>query len=489
MSLLTYQPLLESLWQTVYMVFIASFLSIILGLGLGVALFSTRKQQLLTNPLLNQILSFIVNVVRSVPFIILMIAIIPFTRLLVGSTIGTNAAIVPLTLAAIPFYARIAEAAFLEVPTGLREAALAMGATPLQTIYKILIPEALPSLINGATLTVIALIGYSAMAGAVGGGGLGELAIQYGYQRFDVMVMLQTVVILVVLVQLIQWLGDIAARHRSLKWIGLSVAILWVAVLMSLFWHDRPVTDTLKVGIVSGPMSPVMQVAQQVAEQKYGLHIKVVEFDDYILPNSAVNDGELDANIFQHVPYLDSQIAARGYKLAPIAKTFVYPMGIYSRKVSSISQLRVNAVIGIPNDPSNEGRALLLLQKAKLIALRPKVGLLATPNDITANPEHLQITTLDAAQLARVVPDVDAVVLNNDYVTPAGFKPSDAIFVEGPDSPYANIIVARSNDNDPLLQKLILVMHSRPVVEEVYKLFPNGAAIPAWRGAPMPPTH
>lgn len=200
--------LLEATLQTIYMVALASFIATLFGLPLGVWLYISRPGNLVANRYVYQTLATIVNMTRSIPFVILMIAIIPFTRLLVGTSIGTNAAIVPLSLAAIPFVARIVENALLEVHNGLIEAALAMGASNLQIIKKVLLPEAFPSIINGLILTIISLIGYSAMAGAVGGGGLGDLAIRYGYQRFDITVMLLTIVIMIALVQVIQFAGD-----------------------------------------------------------------------------------------------------------------------------------------------------------------------------------------------------------------------------------------------------------------------------------------
>jgi len=202
-------------FETIYMVLIASLLAILVGLPLGTLLYITQKGNILEQTATHQALSMIVNMTRSIPFVILMIAVIPFTRLLVGSSIGTNAAIVPLSLAAMPFLARIVENALLEVSTGLIEAATAMGATVWQIIIKILIPEALPGIINGLTLTIISLIGYSAMAGAVGGGGLGDLAIRYGYQRFDATVMLITIVIMILLVQIVQYTGDKIAKQLA----------------------------------------------------------------------------------------------------------------------------------------------------------------------------------------------------------------------------------------------------------------------------------
>jgi D-methionine transport system permease protein len=210
--------LINSFWQTVEMVLVSGLIAVLVGLPLGVLLFVTQKNNLLSSPALNRVVGAIVNAMRSVPFIILMVAIIPLTRLIVGTSIGTAAAIVPLSLAAIPFVARLIESALQEVPIGLVEASQSMGATPLQIILKVLIPEALPTIIRGATLTLVTLVGYSAMAGAVGGGGLGNLAINYGYERFDIRIMLITVVILIVMVQVMQYIGDFfAARFAHNK--------------------------------------------------------------------------------------------------------------------------------------------------------------------------------------------------------------------------------------------------------------------------------
>jgi D-methionine transport system permease protein len=209
------------LWQatgeTLYMVGVAVVLAELVGLPLGIILVTTERGHILENAPLNRILAMTINIGRSVPFIILMVAIIPFTRKVVGTSIGTTAAMVPLTIAAIPFVARLVETALKEVDAGVVEAALAIGASPLQIIWKVLIPEALPSLVLGLTITAVNLIGYSAMAGAVGGGGLGDLAVRYGYQRFRTDIMLLTVIILIVLVQAMQMLGDWAANHLSKK--------------------------------------------------------------------------------------------------------------------------------------------------------------------------------------------------------------------------------------------------------------------------------
>lgn len=187
----------------------------LVGLPLGVALATTERDGMFPAPALNRVLGALVNAGRSLPFIILLVAVTPLTRLIAGTSIGSTAAIVPLTISAIPFFGRVVETSLREVDRGLVEATLAMGCSNWQIISKVLVPEAVPSLVLGATIMVISLVGYSAMAGAIGGGGLGDLAIRYGYQRFEVDVMLATMVVLVALVQLIQWCGDrLAARLR-----------------------------------------------------------------------------------------------------------------------------------------------------------------------------------------------------------------------------------------------------------------------------------
>ena len=200
--------LIPSINETLYMVFISTVFTVILGLPLGILLVITREDSVLPNSNIYNSLSILINITRSIPFVILMIFIIPFTRLVVGSSIGTNAAIVPLVVAAIPFFARLVEGSILEVNPGVIEAGVSMGASPLEIVLKILIPEAMPSLVLNVTVTIINIIGYSAMAGAVGGGGLGYRAIGYGYHRFQTDVMFATVIILIILVQLIQISGN-----------------------------------------------------------------------------------------------------------------------------------------------------------------------------------------------------------------------------------------------------------------------------------------
>jgi len=203
----------KALWQTVHMVVVAGLVGSLIGLPIGVFLATSGRGELFPAPVVNRIVGAIVNAARSTPFIILVVAIIPFTRFITGTSIGTSAAIVPLTVATIPCVARLTEAAIREVDKGLIEAARAMGATPMQIVFKVLLAEARPGITLALTLTIVSLVGYSAMVGAVGGGGLGDLGIRYGYQRFMPDVMLVVVVVLIVLVQAIQSAGDALARR------------------------------------------------------------------------------------------------------------------------------------------------------------------------------------------------------------------------------------------------------------------------------------
>jgi D-methionine transport system permease protein len=205
----------QSTLDTLTMVAVAVDIGTLLGLPLGVFLATSKRGELFAAPAANGLLGVLVNATRSTPFIILVVAIIPFTRLLAGTSIGTAAAIVPLTVAATPFIARLIEGAVREVDQGLVEAARAMGATPLQIVRKVLVPEALPAIVLGLTLAIVSLIGFSAMVGAVGGGGLGDLGIRYGYQRFMPDVMATVVAVLIVLVQIVQSFGDRLARHLN----------------------------------------------------------------------------------------------------------------------------------------------------------------------------------------------------------------------------------------------------------------------------------
>ncbi len=261
-------------------------------------------------------------------------------------------------------------------------------------------------------------------------------------------------------------------------WLKLLCSIICMLTFSACSPHDK---NTVKIGTISGPETDLMQVAKQVAKDKYGINLEIVEFTDYIQPNAALNDGSIEANMFQHKPYLDQQIKDRHYNLIIVGKTFVYPMGIYSAKIKNTKDVATGGTVSIPNDPSNEGRALLLLQKAGLITIKKSAGLFATPVDIESNPKQLKFKELDAAQLTRSLTDVDLAVINTNYVIPAGLSPTkDAIFLEDKDSPYANIIVIRQDEaNDPRMKQVVAAIQSEEVAAAAKKIF-NDQAIMAW---------
>ena len=247
--------------------------------------------------------------------------------------------------------------------------------------------------------------------------------------------------------------------------------------------QDEKDPNHIKVGVIVGAEQQVAEVAQKVAKEKYGLDVELVGFSGSLLPNDATNQGELDANVFQHRPFLAEDNKAHGYKLVAVANTFVFPMAGYSRKIKSVSGLKDGATIAIPNDPTNLGRALLLLQKEKLITLKPDTGLLPTALDITANPKQLKIMELEGAQLPRVLddPKVDVAIISTTYIQQTGLSPvHDSVFIEDKNSPYVNIVVTREDKKDAENVKEFIQSYQSPEVAKAAETIFNGGAVPGW---------
>lgn len=236
---------------------------------------------------------------------------------------------------------------------------------------------------------------------------------------------------------------------------------------------------TIKVGATPVPHTEILEFVKPILA-KEGVNLEIVTFQDYVQPNLALNQGDLDANFFQHLPYLQTFNKEHNLKLVPLAKVHIEPMGFYSQKVSALDQLKPGDVIAIPNDPTNAGRALALLEKAGLIKLREGVGVNGTEQDIVSNPKQLHIKALDAAQLPRSLPDVAGAVINTNYALEAKLNPGqDALFIEDKDSPYANILVVKpERANDPALQRLAQVLVSPEVQKFIAEKY-HGAVVPA----------
>jgi D-methionine transport system substrate-binding protein len=254
-------------------------------------------------------------------------------------------------------------------------------------------------------------------------------------------------------------------------------AAFGVAALVNTAAHAA---DKIKVGVTGGPHAQILDVVKKVAA-KQGLDIQIVEFSDYVQPNAALAAGDLDANSYQHQPYLDAQVKDRGYRIVKVADTVTFPMGIYSKKVKTLKDLTNGAKIAVPNDPTNGGRALLLLQKLGFVTLRTDAGLKATPIDITENPKKLKIVELDAAQIPRSLNDVDAAAINTNFAMEAGLRPKqDAIAIEDTHGPYVNILAVREADRGkPWVAKLIAAYHSPEVKQYVDGKY-GGAVVASW---------
>jgi D-methionine transport system substrate-binding protein len=263
-------------------------------------------------------------------------------------------------------------------------------------------------------------------------------------------------------------------NRRQLLQFAAGLGLIAAAASAPLQAQDKPI----KIGVTGGPHAQIMEFVKKIAE-KDGLKIQVVEFSDYVQPNAALAAGDLDANSYQHLPYLDAQIKDRGYKFTNVGYTITFPMGIYSKKVKTLSELKQGARVGVPNDPTNGGRAILLLQAQGILKLKPDAGLKATPLDIVDNPKKLKIVELDAAQLPRSLADLDAAAVNGNYAESAGLNPiKDAIAMEGPKGPYANLIAVRTEDkNKPWVAKLIKAYHSPEVKQFVNNEFKNSVLV------------
>lgn len=267
---------------------------------------------------------------------------------------------------------------------------------------------------------------------------------------------------------------------KTLSFLLALIFILGLATGCSQQSTAKVEQKTLKVGVTAGPHAEVMDVVKKIAE-KDGLKIEIIEFNDYIQPNVALNQGDIDVNSFQHKPYLDNIIKDRNYDLVSVGNTVIFPMGVYSSKLKNIADLQTGATVAIPNDPTNGGRALLLLEKIGVIKLRPEAGIKAAVTDIIENPKKIVIKELDAAQIPRSLADMDIAAINTNYAITAGLVPTkDAIAIEDSNSPYANIIAVRTKDKEnPAVQKLIKAYHSAEVKAFIQEHF-KGSVTAAW---------
>lgn len=260
----------------------------------------------------------------------------------------------------------------------------------------------------------------------------------------------------------------------------MSLRSLALSAVAALALTGLAHAETIKVGVTPGPHAQVLEAAKAVAAKK-GLDIQIVEFSDYVVPNTALDTGDLQANSFQHQPYLDNQIADRKFKLESVATTINFPMGVYSAKYKTWDSVPSGASIAIPNDPTNGGRVLLLLRDKGIIKLKDGTGFKPTLLDITENPKKLKVIEVDAAQLPRTLPDVDVAGINTNYATQAGLDPvKDAILREDPKGPYANVIAVRVVDKDKPWVKILVESYQSPEVKDFIATKFKGAVLATW---------
>ncbi|MDL2215537.1 MetQ/NlpA family ABC transporter substrate-binding protein [Ruminococcaceae bacterium OttesenSCG-928-N02] len=503
----TYGPLLyNGTLETLAMVFFSTLGSVLLGLPLGILLFTTAKGGITEKEPVHKFLGALVDTGRSIPFLILMVVMMPFTRTLVGKSIGPPAAIVPLIVAATPFVARLVESSLSEIDSGVLEASLCMGASPVQIITQVLLVEARPSLVRALAILAVTIVGYSAMGGAVGAGGLGDIAIRYGFHRRLPSVMWASVFLLMLLVWLIQgFLGFIALKIdknrqtqtnekgvRKMKKLAKRTAALGLALALvfslSACGGSTPSSTsangdeiTLTVGASPSPHAGILEIAKPILAQQ-GITLNIVEFTDYVMPNLSLEDGSLDANFFQHQPYLDTFNDEHETSLVSIGAIHFEPMGIYPGKAATLDEIAQGTSIGIPNDRSNGARALLLLEELGYLTLAQDVGLLATVQDITENPLGLKIVELPAEQLPLSLPDVDFAIINGNHAVNAGIQStllaSENAQSEGANT-YANVLCVRAGEeNNEALLALLAALQSEDVRTYISETYPDLSVIP-----------
>ena len=515
--------LLEGIRDTVYMTVVSTFVGYVLGLPMGVILTVTDKDGIKPNAAVYRVLDVICNIVRSIPFLILLILLIPFTRLIVGRSYGSTATIIPLVITAAPYIARMVESSLKEVDKGVIEAAKSMGASNVDIVFKVLLVEARTSLIMGATIALGTILGYSAMAGTVGGGGLGDIAVRSGYydhygnlnyysvpdfpdhrnedgwktgqkkiknhkERMRRKIMRKKLVAVlltgVLAAAALTGCGEKAESTTQQDTQSAEATEEATEETQESAAGDEAAAEpvVIKIAASATPHAEILEKAKPIlAEQGYDLEITV--FDDYIQPGLVVESGEFDANYAVHVPFLETFNEEQGTHLVSAGGIHYEPFGIYPGTKATLDEVAEGDVIAIPNDTTNEARALLLLQDNGLLKLKDGVGLTATVNDIEENPNNLVFQELEAAQIARVKDEVAYVVLNGNYALEAGLSVAkDSIAYESSDSEaaktYVNVIVVKEgNENSDAIKALVDVLKSDEIKQYINDTY-DGAVIP-----------
>ncbi len=475
--------------ETLYMTFVSMFFVIILGLGIGLLLFYFGKSDKKASRFGYGVISLISNTFRSIPFIILMILLFPLVKALLGTMLGPSAAIPALVLSAAPFYGRLVDIAFREVDKGVLEASDAMGASRFQIIWKVLIPESLPALISGITVTTITMIGFTAMAGAVGAGGLGTLAYQAGFMGNDYSIIMLATLLILLFVFSVQWLGDVLVqlvdkRITGSKGSGKKQLVIGFGVIVAVtaglfvFFNNHQTEEkqsvastddkVIVVGASPTPHAEILEQAKPLLAEK-GYELKIQVFQDFVLPNTALAEKEIDANYFQHIPYLEKEILDKGYDFANAGSIHLEKMAFYSKTVDNVEDVKEGATVLVSNSQSDWGRVITILQDAGLVKVKDGVELSkATFDDIEENPRNLKFKYDVAPEILTTAyqnNEADLIAINANFAENVGLNPEkDGVFVEKGNSPYANVIATRTEDKDSdKIKALIEVLRSEEI--------------------------
>ncbi len=532
-NLVTYwDKFVENCIATFQMFIISGLFSFVFGLFFGILLIVFKKGGIKENKIVYTVLSVFINIFRSIPFVILLVFLIPFTRAVVGTAIGVTGAIIPLIFGTVPFFARQVETALENVSPGKIEAARSMGSSNFGIIFRVYLHESVPELIRVTTITAISLVGLTTMAGAVGAGGLGDFAINYGQGLNHSDIIYACIIVLLLFICLLQFIGSFLAKNTTNKElfhldktfdrsnkkvyrrnVGIlvgSVSLLLIVIisLLSINLFGGKKDNVVRVG-VCGSNNDQWKAVQYVLDEKgLDIDIDLVEFSAYNLPNEALNSGDIDLNSFQHKAYLENEVKVNNYNISPIGDTVIAPLTLYSYQFSKenggleelkrvagyngTSKPKENALkIAIPKDSTNQSRGIKLLEQAGLIKVDEKAGYTPELKDVLVYYYNIEIVPQDANTLTNTLNDYAGATINATYAMPVGLIPSeDGLITESAtagDNPYVNIIVARNDELDNEVYKEIVAAFQSQIVADYILISYEEAFFPAFEYEEMTP--
>ncbi len=526
-NLITYwDKFIENCVATLQMFLISGIFSFIFGLLFGVLLTVFKKGGIKENKIIYSILSIFINIFRSIPFVILLVFLIPFTRAIVGTSIGVRGAIIPLIFGTVPFYARQVETALENVSPGKIEAARSMGSSTFGIIFRVYLHESVPELIRITTITAISLVGLTTMAGAVGAGGLGDFAINYGQGLNHSDIIYACIIVLLLFICLLQFIGSFLAKkttnrelirfdkvfnkenkkkyYRNLGILSSIIIVILTIVITvtTISLTDKKKDNVVRIGVCGSNNDQWKAVQYVLNERGYDIDIDLIEFSAYNLPNEALHSGDIDLNSFQHIAYLKNEIKVNNYAITAIGESVIAPLTIYSKKYKTIDDIKASAgtngtnsvkdnalKIAIPKDSTNQSRGIKLLEQAGLIQVDPAAGYTPELKNIQTYYYNIEIVPQDAATLTTTLNDYAAATINATYAIPAKLIPSrDGLLTESTSSgenPYVNVIVARESEKDNEKYKQIVEAFQSQEVAEYILISYQEAFFPAFNYNPL----